>query len=362
MIYSNISFSSLAKETKQLPKLKQGNLSINSNDYFCNYPKDKVYFRGISTEKDKFIQTTFDSFLNNDDRSVKLTKKEKFEKLPKKTQKEIMKKIFDIFLGKDDKTAMMTLLGKKPVAFLYDKELFEKYKEYLTSDEIKIVDNVTMLNGGKKIGDLSTIIINVPLLEKTINKNLDYLRYKLSKPNLDSKGIIKEIFGKDFSKKPVIDDDLFGIILGYPFGDSILFHLSSYIKNIIEFLDKSQDTATHAKVAQKTLTIVRPDQSPEARNFRRETYLAGKNNTQESVNEFIKNYLFTGSKWFEDIPLAMDPQKKLNRFSIYFSFHTWDNKTKPIEEYNDILEKAEKECNSKFKTKEELMCYILEKK
>lgn len=323
----------------QLKATPQKQKTFNNNVYLYRPNQDTVCFKGIS-------------------------KKEKFDALPQKEKEAFTELVLDIFINTSNQETLLTLIGKKPCTLTSTHKDLNKYKELLTSDEIKIVNKFYISNGNQKVTNPSMLIVNVPLLKKTIENNLDYFRFKLAKPDLNTDGVIEKIFGNDFSKAPIIENDLLGIVLGFPFGDSVLFHLRSYIENHLDFLKDNPDCTKHSIVAEKASTIIRPDLSPETGQYMEENYNKGKAqtlNTEKNINNFIRENLLKGSEWLKNLPIGSSPSDKSDGFFRYFRFHTWDKEAQPIKDYEKICTEGLTEVNSKFKTKEDLVNYILNK-
>lgn len=326
---SKVSFLGQTK----LNTLPQRQKALNDNIYLYRPRQDTVCFKGTD-------------------------KKEKFNALTQKEKAEFTQLILNFFINTNNREALLTLIGKKPCTLSETQKHLKKYKGLLTSEEIKIVDRFYILSGNKKLPNPHVLIVNTPLLKKTINDNLDYFRFKLANPDLNTDGVIEKIFGKDFSKTALIEEDLLGIMLGFPFGDSVLFNINSYIGNHLDFLKNNPDCTKHAIVAEKASTIIRPDLSKEINQFLKENnYIR----TEENINDFLKNNLLKGSKWLEELPLGSVSSEKTDGFFRYFRFHTWDRDAQPIKNYDKICIEGLEEVQSKFKTKEDLVNYILNK-
>lgn len=276
-----------------------------------------------------------------------ISKKVKFENLSKTEKKDFIKLTNYIF--NKEKEILATLMGVKPTTLLYDPnfdkfvEKFKKHKSLLESKDIKV------LIGKDFRGFNEAYVFHLPKLRKTVEKNIDFYRFKFGANDLSVNEIVKILTKKNGVLFNNNDTSLLGVSLGYPAPDAIIDDLSCQTDNALSLITNLGKYPNHEKLMAKISTIFSGPSFIKLATKLIKTCEPG----SQGHNELKP---FIGLKPIKELFFKTSPACKLN--TPYYKFGSFADCPETEEMIKEIKIGIEK-TKDKFKTPQDLLNYLL---
>lgn len=171
----------------------------------------------------------------------RLTRFSRLHELDKREIQDALEYIYN-----EEKQWMHTMLGKKPSALVTlppkHSNVLLAYKDIVLPENFALVKVKRSLPRGQRLKNDSLYIVNIPATTKVVEKHLQYFRQRLNDGNLTPQDVMQKLTGKDSPLKDMDNyGDLAGIVLGFPFGDSLVFRLYYEAKLMCEAMQDHAD-------------------------------------------------------------------------------------------------------------------------
>lgn len=280
-------------QTNQILSTKAGSINFSSNAV-TKKPALNIFdsfYKRVNKEVDKF-------------RDFSIFKNLKMCQGVKKYQQKIA---FDVLCNKcDPKQILITLNGNKPSTTIITGSYFYELKSKILKN-LKLSEEIDFIKTNEN-NIKSLLLVNKHELFKIIEKNKSIYTSRLGLP---AKSSVEEIYTelKDFSKKTKkhIPEDLFGITLGFPPKDSIIFQLE-------RISGMSYEQRKQPYFAKNILKTFHSDKSPYMDlepSLKQEIEEAINNISLKNINGSIKKD-FNNNEYFQFINYTND-DKELSR-------------------------------------------------
>ena len=268
-------------------------------------------------------------------------KLKKFEALPTEEKQKICNLIN--YLCEDQPLFLLTYMDRKPYyisgAIPIDilNTLIE-HKDLFNTKKVKIFTEIQTIKDNS-YGFIS--IVNIPETEKKIKKHLEYFKYRLQNDNLTTDIVMQKILTGNTSKLFEDREDLLGIILGFPFGDCLLYQLSVFTEKTYDFL-KSNKKPIQNKIAIAVMDTIRPDLGFKEKNGKK-IYFTKPKATNKNNLPYPDFEIYNSSELFLD----------------NYRFINWNKKDPEVNKIKKDCIKGLNEVRKIFANKDTILTYIL---
>lgn len=167
------------------------------------------------------------------------------------------------YIYQEEKQWLHAALGKKPSALVSlppeYAEVLMAYRDIVLPENLAIVKLKRSTPHTRNLPKDNLYIINIPETTKVVEKNLDYFRKRLNDGDMTVNDVVKRLTEKD---SPLADmennADIAGIVLGFPFGDSLVFRLYYEAKSMCESIQDRADQ-TQKQILSTVMQLLRQD-------------------------------------------------------------------------------------------------------